>query len=173
MGSHLPVVRCWYDQGKVLRALAKVAFNLLYKYCPNTAVNKDHFSDIVRLIVGDMAVTSERLAENGFIYPSDVAPIALPSSAHSFRLLHIDGCWHIWSSFFGGRIASYVSFPGHNYEDWRCATISAPLRSPDWTVTTSSLIQQLRRRVEWKQLIHIVPDIKILNSQTEVPVICM
>jgi hypothetical protein len=38
IGSELPTFRFFYDEGKVLRALAKIAINLLAAFCPNTPV---------------------------------------------------------------------------------------------------------------------------------------
>jgi len=105
IGSYLPVLRCFYDSAKVWRALAKIGINILSKYCPNTPVSRDGngFRDVIQVIMGETPITPDMLCANGFVYESDIAPIRADDHGHSFRLLHMDGRWHIFSSFFGGR----------------------------------------------------------------------
>lgn len=168
LGSRLPTIRFFYDPEKVLRCLAKIAINLLYAYCPNTPVNRETFLDVIRVVRGETPVQPRFFQANGFVYALDISPISNTDSGHSFRLLHMDGQWRIYSSFFGGRIGSIIQFPGPNKEEWFQADIYAPLRSKDWTKTTGRIIQPLTVRVEWKDMAKIFPTFEMLNVGSEI-----
>ena len=172
IGSHLPALRCFYDATKVFRGLAKIALNILSEYCPNTPVSLDGngFRDVISVVKGEVDVTPKLFRANGFIYASDIAPIKADHGGHSFRLVHIDGIWHIFSSFFGGKAGSFLRFPGPNCEPWSQADIQAPLRSANWIVTTSKIIQPLVVRVEWEDTARIIPSVEMLNAETEIKV---
>jgi len=171
IGSELPTVRCWYEASKVLRALAKIAINLLAALCPRTPVNRDTFRDVMRIVLGEVPVQPALIGGNGFVYASDVQPIKANGNSHSFRLLHMDGHWHVYSSFFGGRMGSFVRFWGPNREDWYCADVVVPLQSRDWAVKKWRVLQPLTVRVEWEDPAKIMPSVEMLNVKTEMQVI--
>jgi hypothetical protein len=167
IGSKLPVLGCSYEAGAVLRGLMKMAVNLLAAFCPNTPVDRAGFMDVIRVVMGEIPVSPALIRANGFVYASDVEPIRADNAAHSFRLLYMDGYWHIFSSFFGGRMGSFVRFPGPNGESWCCADVVAPLKSKDWTITRGSILQPLTVRIEWQDMAKIMPSVKMLNVQSE------
>jgi hypothetical protein len=169
LGSHAPTVSIFYDVGATLRGLMKIGLNLVAAVCGNTPVDQSTFLQVIRLIRGDMQVTPPLLQRCGFVRPEAVACIAAAGS-HSFQLTHAGGHWHVYSSFFGGRIASYVMFPGPNKEDWRTANVVAPVKSKDWRVTTSRIAQPMGVNVEWRESAKIVPTIQLLNPVSELQV---
>jgi hypothetical protein len=171
LGSALPALRCVFELPRTLRALLKIAANLLSNYCVNTPVNREGFGDVIRVIKGEAPVDPTLFRHNGFVYASDVEPISSHDACHSFRLLHMAGFWHIYSSFFGGRIGSVVRLPGPNGEDWSCADVVAPLRSKNWTIRTGRVLQQLTVRVEWQRLEKIMPSVEMLNVQSRMRVL--
>jgi hypothetical protein len=167
IGSELPAIRCFFDQGKVVRALAKLAVNLLAAYCPNTPVKREHFPQVIRVVVGEVPVSRQLLRTNGFVIASDIQPINV-DGAHSFRLLHMDGQWQICFSFFGGRIGAFVQFPGPNHEEWCCADIAMPIELA--TIKTGRILQPLRPRIEWTDLTRIMPSVEMVNVKSEIHV---
>lgn len=168
IGSELPIFGCFFDAGRVLRALSKLAVNLLSHCCPNSPINRMELRDVIRVIRwGESAVSNELLSANGFVHALDIEPIKAGSVEHSFRLLHMDAQWYVYSSFFGGRIGSFVRFPGPNREDWCCADIMAPLRSKAWTIRTSSILQPLKVHIEWQDVTKLVPTIKMLHTEAK------
>lgn len=169
IGSSMPCVRCYFEVSKVLRAIAKQAINLLAAYCPNTAVDRSHFGHVIRVITGEAPFALDDLKTNGFVWPADVRSLGHPR-AHSFRLQHDRGTWHVLSSYFGGRIGTSVIFRGPNNEDWRSAEIVAPLFSKNWEVRTSSLIQPCTARIEWRDPSRIIPSMRILNAAAQIRV---
>jgi hypothetical protein len=116
-------------------------------------------------------VTPKLLRRNGFVHAADIEPIKAEGSAHSFRLMHVNGQWSVWMSFFGGRIGAFVRFPGPNGERWRRADIVAPLHSKDWEVETGSVVVPLCHHVEWEDLAAIMPSSGMLNVETNLRVI--
>jgi len=167
IGSYFPEIRCFFELNMTLRALAKMAINILAEFCPNTPVNKNHFGDVIKIIVGDHPVTANLLKMNGFVYPSDIESIKCPNGGHSFRLLYMDKQWHVYSSFFGGRIGTFIKFPGPNNEDWRSADICAPLKSKNWSKTTSNILQPFTVRHGWQDLKKIIPSAEMINLKSE------
>lgn len=166
LGAAMGAVRLSFEGGKVLRALVKMGINLLAAYCPNTPVNRDGFRDVIQVIVGELDVASQLLRANGFVVADDVQAIKA-ASAHSFRLLYMDNHWHVYASFFGGRIGSVVRIPGPSRENWICADIVMPIRSRDVRFSTGGLLQPLTVRVEWKDVRLIIPSINVVNPTTE------
>ena len=170
LGSELPALNFSFELGKTLRALIKLGVNLIAAHCPKTPVDRESFRDAIDIVVGKSAVHSSKYATNGFVHAENVTAIAV-EGAHSFRLLHSNGHWGVWSSFFGGRIGSFVDFTGPNAEDWSCLDIVAPLRSREWTSRKSSILQPLRRQIEWSNPARIMPSAQLLNVQSVVQAI--
>ena len=170
LGTSLPSLRCFYDCAKVLRALAKIAINVLAAYCPNTPIDNRHFGDVIKVIIGKTPVSSRLIRANGFVCASDIQPIRDSNGGHSFRLLHMKGHWMIYMSFFGGRIGAFVRFPGPNNEQWCSANIVAPLHSGEWTFTLSPILQPLIVRTEWEDQAKIMPSVEMRNVSTEIRV---
>jgi hypothetical protein len=169
ISSGLSTLACHYDVGKALRGLAKIAINLLSWCCEQTAINRNGFGAVIGVIMDPAAPTPKLVRKNGFVFASDIQSIGV-DGAHSFRLLHVDRHWHIHSSFFGGKVGSFVRFPGPNHESWCCADIVAPIRSRDWTVHYSRLLQPLIVRVEWQNPSDIIPSLEIFNVQSDLRV---
>jgi hypothetical protein len=167
LGSHLPTFLFSFEPAQVLRALAKIGINLLAASCCKTPVNRESFPDVVRVIMGKLPVSLPLLSANGFVHAVDIQPIKAQAQAHSFRLLHYDGHWCIYSSFFGGRIGSFIRFRGPNHEEWDQADIVAPLGSPNWTFATTKIIQPLAVRMEWRDLTAIIPSVEMLNTRAD------
>ncbi len=164
LGSRVPSLAVYFDVGLTVRAMMKIAFNLLAAYCTNTNVNCDTFPDITRLILGGHP-DSNIVAGNGFVHAEDVEELARPG-CHCFRITSLENRWVVYMSFFGGRIGSTVSFPGSNREEWSTMTIVAPLHSKEWTATSSRLVLPLKVRIEWSKHEAIVPSLKLQYAQT-------
>ncbi len=169
-GSLLPVFGTSYELGAVMRALAKIAVNLLAHCCPNTPLNFQTIPGVIRVITGVAPVSTALLSANGFVRARDIQSLAADANAHSFRLLHWNGEWWVYASFFGGQIGSFVSFPGPNKESWTCADIVAPLRSKDWIVRTSQIIQPLRVKIVWQDSDQMSPTIQTRYGHSELRV---
>jgi hypothetical protein len=168
IGSHEPLFSIYFDAGEAVRGLMKIGLNLVAAYCDNTPVNSETFRDVIALIRGPMSPSPQLLASNGFVPPENLAVIK--ADGHSFRLTHFDNLWHVYFSFFSGRICAYVWFPGTNYEKWKTADIIAPLKSKDWTLTPRGIITVPRIEVEWKDASKIHPSFKLQYSRTELKV---
>ena len=162
-GSHYPTLCVFFDIADTLRALMKLGVNLIAAHCPNTPVNRQSFLSAIRVIRGEAGQIPPRvMMSNGFIHAEDIPDIKATGREHSFRLVHVEGVWHIYSSFFGGQIGSYVCLPGPNHEDWRCAEIVAPLGSKGWTVRRSPILPYMKRvRVVWKDGMSVMPSVKL------------
>jgi hypothetical protein len=168
-GSHYPTICFFFDIGDTMRALMKLGLNLVAAYCPNTPVNHVTFASAIRIIRGLAGQIPPRVfRQNGFVHPEDVQAIHAAGNAHSFRLVHMDQTWHVFSSFFGGRVGSYVRVPGPNQEKWRCADIVAPLRSKRWSLETSSILPHMKVRVEWSDGRVVTPSLKLQNTVSSV-----
>jgi hypothetical protein len=113
LGSRMPSLNLTANLGKVVRALAKMGINLLAAYCSHTPVNRDGFREVIRVIMDEEPFPPQLFQANGFVVADDLRPIQVPS-AHSFRLQYDGQFWHIFSSFFGGRIGAVVRIPGPN-----------------------------------------------------------
>jgi hypothetical protein len=153
-----------------MRALAKIAVNLLAHCCPNTPLDFQTIPDVIRVIKGVAPVSASLLSANGFVRARDIQSLAADANAHSFRLLHWNGEWCVYSSFFGGQMGSFVSFPGPNQESWTCADIVAPLRSRDWVVRNSQIIQPLRVKIVWQDSDQMSPTIQTWYGHSELRV---
>lgn len=167
-GSRVPPVRCYHDAGKVLRALTKIAINLLVLYCKKTPVNSVTFRDAFGRITGNTPVTIEMIKTNGFVLPSDIASIAGSNGEHSFRLMYDSGYWNVFSSFFGGKIGTFVSFPGRSNEIWRSADVVAPISSKDWSVDESNILRPLSCRIMWSDLLNKLPSLEFVSTGSEI-----
>jgi hypothetical protein len=164
-GSHTPTVCCFFDGGQVLRALMKIGLNLIAAYCLGTPVDSKTFSHAIRLIRGELPVRQEEMEANGFVHADDVAQISGAENEHSFRLVHSGGAWHVFSSFFGGSVGTYVRLPGPNHEKWSCADVVAPIKSKDWRVSTSLILPAMKRHVEWRNSSRVTPSLKMQKSE--------
>lgn len=165
IGSALPTLRFFCDGGKVWRALAKIAVNLLHHFCRETLVNYQTFPRVIAEILGTQTFEPSRLDRSGFVCAGDVATIASDRQSHTFRLSWEKGWWNAAMAFFGGQIGAAVKFPGPNKEQWRTLDIRAPINSNDWTVSPSSLIIPARFNVEWLDLNKMVPDGGLVEMQ--------
>jgi hypothetical protein len=170
-GSHYPTICFFFDICTTFRALVKLGLNLIAAHCPNTPINRESFPTAVRIVRDEAGQIPPKVLEmNGFVHAADIQPISAAANSHSFRLVHVDSIWHVYSSFFGGRIGSYVRVPGPNLEVWRCADIVAPLGSKDWTIETSRILPYMQRRVEWSDSRLIAPSLKLQNTVSMISV---
>lgn len=164
IGSPVPSISVYFDLGLVVRALMKIAVNLLAAYCSKTTVNCDTFPDVTQLILGKRHPHPLQIAGNGFVHAEDIEALARPG-CHSFRVTTLENEWIVYMSFFGGRIGGVVSLPGPNREEWNTMEVVTPIHSKDWTVTTSQLYQPLRVRIEWQNHEAIAPSLKLQYAQ--------
>jgi hypothetical protein len=108
-GSHTPTICFFFDVHKTIRGLLKMGLNLVAAACKNTLVGPGTFPQAVRIIRDIPAATPQMvtalLAHCGFVHHGNVVTsIAAPNKAHSFVITYCDGLWHVYSSFFGGRM---------------------------------------------------------------------
>jgi hypothetical protein len=171
IGSGFPVIRSYSDANKTMRALFKLAINLLAASCPNTPVNATGLRPVISIVLGTAPILPRLFVETGFVSPAAVAPINAGNREHSFRLLHIDGAWCIYSSFFGGQMGAVVRFPGPNAEYWRCADVVAPIDSNDWTFRTSSILQPLSCHTEWENPARFLSHASLVNVSASLSVV--
>jgi HNH endonuclease len=169
-GSHLPTLACTFDIAETLRALMKIGFNLIAAYCEKTPVDHVTFERAVRIIRGEMQMQPAAFQMNGFVYAEDIKCIMAGDKDHSFRLMHIDGEWQVYSSFFGGRVGAFVRVPGPNHEDWNCADILAPIGSKDWAFTPSVVLRPMKVRVSWKGSGALTPSVQLHRSASSLRV---
>lgn len=166
-GSTAPGVRCTYDLGMTWCALAKISLNLVAAFCPNTLVDRTSFLAFVRAIMGETPIVPELLVSNGFVHAADAQPMKV-AGAHTFRLLHADGAWTVYSCFFGGSIAARMRFPGQSSEPWRYADITSPINSKEWTVAHGKVLPLVRApRIEWLDPEKIIPSVGLVNVHSE------
>jgi hypothetical protein len=149
----------------------KLGLNLIAAHCPNTPLDHESFAHVIRVIRGEAGQIPPPVFElNGFTHAEDLQATKAPANAHSFRLVFMNSKWHVFSSFFGGKIGAYVRGPGVNLESWICADIIAPLKSKEWKVTTSSILPVMKVRVEWNDSKVVVPSFKLQNSTSSIRV---
>jgi hypothetical protein len=163
LGSHLPAISLFFDIGWTVRALMKIGVNLLASYCEKTSVNHETFAQAIRLITGKAHMNPGLFKHFGFVKPANVEPIK-KTGCHSFRLVYAPGQWMVYSSFFGGRIGSFVAFPGPNHEDWSCADIVAPIKSRDWIFTKPTILQPMNVEVQWGDSNERAPSLQLQNT---------
>jgi hypothetical protein len=163
-GSRQPSVCYSFDIGMTLRAMIKIGLNLVAAFCRTTVVNRETFSAAMRIIRGEMQVNRPVIAGNGFAFVEDIRDISAEGNDHAFRLTHMNSAWHVFASYFGGKIGSYVGFPGPNQEEWRSAQIVAPLKSKNWTIQTSPLLTAKHVRIGWRGSSDITPTMKLRNA---------
>ena len=172
IGSRLPTLGVYFDIGSTLRGLMKMGLNLIAAHCPHTPVDHRSFSSVIRIIRDEAGqIPLPVMLQNGFVHAGDIQSIKAEGNAHSFRLVHLGGVWHVYFSFFGGRVGAYVRVPGPNLEAWRCADIVAPLRSKCWTVTKTSIVPSMRTpRVNWNDGTVVMPSVKLYNSKSSISI---
>jgi hypothetical protein len=166
LSGELPITRCVFDNGKVLRALAKIGVNLLAAFCPNTPVGREHFDLATKVVMGELSVGGGLRSSIGFIHAADIEPIKV-AGGHSFRLLYMFDHWHVFMSFFGGRIGAFAHLPGPNNEDWQCADITMPVGVKTYSMKPLPLLQPLNVHVEWLDLAKVMPSVEMLNVKVE------
>ncbi|MBN2472973.1 MAG: HNH endonuclease [Pirellulales bacterium] len=165
-GSSLPSFQLGLVPADVLRALMKVAVNLLRHVCSRTTVDRRSFTWVVRVILGEVPVPHSLLSQNGFTDAADIAALQCPAASHLIRVLHDAGSWRVYFSFFTGAVGAHVTFPGPSREPWRTADIRIPLRSQDWRVTKTPILLPVCVRTEWSDLTKILPSLPLRNIQS-------
>lgn len=171
LGTYSPTISFFFDVGETMRALMKLGLNLIAAFCPNTPVNHRSFADPIEVIRGEVQIPARVVSANGFVHAEDIHAISAPGNAHSFRLAHVDDQWHVFSSFFGGRIGTHIRVPGPNHEEWKSADIVAPLRSKNSEVSTSPILPFMKNpRVAWRNASVITPSFKLRNSESSLVV---
>jgi hypothetical protein len=165
-GTALPAVRCFCDAGKVWRALAKIAINVLHHYCGNTDVNLHGVPRVIAEITGKRKFAPLRIRRSGFVRYDDVATIAT-KGCHTLRFSWEEPWWNVAFAFFGGQIGAAIKFPGPNKESWRMLDVTAPIDSSDWKVTPSSLVIPSKFNVEWGDLNNLIPGGKFVEMNSE------
>jgi hypothetical protein len=154
-----------------LRALMKIGLNLIAVYCPNTPINQETFGPAIRVIRGQLPVTLPMLQNNGFVHAEDVEEISGAPNEHCFRLFNVDRMWHVYSSFFGGAIGTYVHLPGPNFEDWNCLDVVTPIRCKEWRETKRSILPIMTRHIEWHNSEKVTPTVKMQKYESKLTVV--
>jgi hypothetical protein len=165
--SYFPTISMNFNMGLTLRAMMKIGVNLLAAYCSKTPVDCESFRGVTRLILGRDHPQPMLFASNGFVGAGGIQDIA-QTGCHTFRLTYLNGEWRVYSSFFGGRIGSVVSFPGPNREEWNTLGIVAPIRSRNWTAKPSQLYQPLGVRVQWSDNSDLTPTLKMQYRKSSI-----
>jgi hypothetical protein len=164
-GTRRPSICCCFDVGDAVRGLMKIGLNLVAAFCPNTPVTPETFGRAIQIIKGNSQITENGVTQNGFIHAQGVRDIRTGGNDHSFQLMHVDETWHVLLCFFGGKIGAYVRFPGPSNEEWRCATIVAPLWSKDWTFRPSPILTATTVRVSLLGSADVTPTIRVSDSK--------
>jgi hypothetical protein len=168
VGTLSPAIGHFFDMGLTVRALWKLGINLLAGFCRKTPVDKNTFGRAIGVICGTNTLDPTLLAQNGFVEASGIAELQASGQSHAFRLVHHDGHWLVYSSFFGGRIGAAVAIPGPNREEWNTLQVVAPLREKDWSVSTYKLLNPMRVRIEWSDLAKIAPTQKFHSAVSQI-----
>ena len=101
----------------MVRALLKIAVNLLSYCCERTIVDLHHFPQAIRVIRDERAYRPQLVNANGFVRQSDLKSLASDPWTHTFRLeWDRSGVWRVQFCFFGRQINAAVHFPGPNDE---------------------------------------------------------
>jgi DNA-directed RNA polymerase subunit RPC12/RpoP len=169
-GSHEPPICFFFDIGLTIRALMKLGLNLIAAYCRDAPVSCESFANAIRISRGEVQVPKPEISRNGFACAADVQELKAADNAHSFRLTHADGMWHVVGSFFGGKLGSYARVPGPNHERWHWVEIVAPLRSKAWSVATGSVLRPIKLNVEWKNSAAVIPSIAFQKTVSSLSV---
>lgn len=151
IGSCRPPFSVDYDIRIVCRALSKIAVNLIAFVCRETPINQSdpYIRLFTQIIKGELTFPNQMLRCVGFVHTSNIASISKPGPYHSFRIAYADGKWHIFCSFFGGRIGAFVRFKGPHQGKWCNVDILAPIGSSKWTVNYSSLLLPMSVTLDW------------------------
>lgn len=148
-----------FDQMAVSRALIKIAINLLAYSLNKTSVDRRYFLDAAKVVTSEVRGGPFVTRNNGFVVPHKLESIA-KVDAHVFWLVHRDGWWRGYFSFFGGRICAKCQFPGPNWDDRDAIEIVSPISQGDLTVNHRLIVPELSASVEW-DLEGVIPSVKL------------
>ncbi len=173
-GSRQPRMASTFDLGRTMRGLMKIGFNILAAYCEKTPVNRTTFSEVVRLILGETHPREGILKSNGFVHADKLSDLNAPDKGHGFRMTWFANQWHFYASFFGGRIAAAVSFPGPNVERWNTLDIVASLHSKEWQAKRYNLalpiLYPIKHHVQWVSIQDIAPTVKLQDAHANLTI---
>ncbi len=169
-GSRTPKIQVVFEQVKVVRALMKLAVNLLIDSCRRTTLNRKTIEPVIRFILGELAPPPGLLLSNGFVLPASVEVMGAHSQSHRFWLIHHGGEWTAVSSFFGGRVFASVRFPGPNREAWNFLEIEVPLDDDksNWSRKDRIVTPYVRLSIEWEDAGRLIPSVPLTNFQSMV-----
>lgn len=171
--SNQATVRFSFSLTDVMRAVAKIGFNLLAYHCKTTSPSIANFRRTVEWITQcDHTDTFGDDSKFGFIHPADLAPLGCSEGEHRFRLTHdhATNIWHMYAAFFSGKAGVYVAFKGPSLEDWATMDIVAPYERPMLAPVFSKLYLPLTVRVTKNQR-EMIPSIpwtrgEVLETRT-------
>ena len=168
LGSKMPRAALYFDMGTTVRAMMKIGLNCIMAYAKNTDISREAFPEPFLLIRDPRIQFKESyFKQNGFINVGSLR-FGAKGTPHTVRLVHDYVFWHVYISFFGRRIGGYVSFMGPSNEKWKTMTITAPLRSKEWTIETSfERLHPPGVQVVWNDQKAIMPSLKLQYSQSE------
>lgn len=164
LGSHAPALSFYFDIGMTIRGLIKIGFNLVAALCERTDVGRSNFPEAVHIIQTGFTPTRRHLSTIGYVHPESLMSLHRDDPSHVFQVVHHQMAWHVYSSFFGGRVCSYVNFPGPSNEDWTTATVVAALDSDEWKPHKSNLTQLIPCKVAGQRGENVVPSMKLHNA---------
>jgi hypothetical protein len=133
--------------------------NLVAAFAEHTPVSLSSLREVVGIITGESPIPARLMDACGFIKPEGIQSIKATDNSHSFLVSYGAGCWHVYSSFFGGRIGAYVYFPGPNNEPWRTVRVIAPLKSRTWQISKSRLAQPLKVAIARQNSDEVAPSL--------------
>lgn len=149
-----------FDMRVVLRAMYKQAINLLAAYCPNTEIARETFP-VLEYITDECDVPYKTFYRNGF---TTVPLMEHSEDGHVFVMQYCEGEWEVYSSYFGGRVSTFVRLIGGNRESWRRLEVSVPLGGGSWRAKTSQIYiahGSEYRQVQWERLDAIVRGVDV------------
>jgi hypothetical protein len=156
-----------------MRALTKIAINLISDTCESTRVDSRTFPEAISFVLSGSNAHPSMFRDIGFVCPNEVAELHRNDAGHAFRIHFDRRTWTVYSSFFGGRVCSVVRMPGVSSEDWTSCDIStsipvasAPAATTKWEILKSSLLRPISVKAILSQPDKITPYLKLINSHT-------
>jgi hypothetical protein len=167
--SRIPTLSLYFDTGMALRGMLKIAVNLVAAFCRHTTIDYKTCPHVFNMVLGNTHVNERDIAANGFVHADDIQDIAQPG-CHSFRITSIGNLWAVFSSYFGGRIGTAVTFQGPNHEDWGTMDIVSPIRSKIWCVSSLNICHPMKVRINWVDSRAITPTLRNQSERSKMVV---
>lgn len=152
---------------QIARALIKIGLNLLRYHCSNTEIDREHFPAATELVIGPRTDENFLTTRCGFLPPETLSFLAAQDGEHRFLIIHDGQLWTVYSSFFGGRVATQAQFPGPSNEKWKIVEVTVPLFSKNWRFETRTIYPAFEAEIEWQDVPKIIPSVPLSNGRVE------